>query len=123
MLVPRLRVQLVALIATILAGAALSFAQTKVTSTEADQQALGLTVYNSNTALVRDVRSLRLPSGNVELRFADVPSQIEPETVRIVSLTAPKHLTVLEQDYRYDLLSQDTLLQYYVGNRSHWSSR
>ncbi|HET7213519.1 MAG TPA: DUF4139 domain-containing protein [Terriglobia bacterium] len=117
MLVPRVRMQLVALIAIILAGAGLSFAQAKATSNEADQQALSLTVYNSNNALVRDVRSLRLPAGNVELRFADVASQIEPETVRIVPLTAPKQLTVLEQNYRYDLLSPQKLLKFYVGKQ------
>ncbi|HKT13180.1 MAG TPA: DUF4139 domain-containing protein [Terriglobia bacterium] len=117
MLVPRVRMQLFALIAIILGGASLSLGQTKATSTEADQQALSLTVYNSNTALVRDVRSLRLPGGNVELNFADVASQTEPETARIVSLTAPNQLTVLEQNYRYDLLSPQKLLDFYVGKQ------
>ena len=112
----RLRAPL-ALMATVLAVANLGMAQTVAKSTEADQQALNLTVYNSNVALVRDVRSLRLPAGKLELRFADVASQIEPETVRIVDLTAPKQLTVLEQDYRYDLMSPQKLLQFYVGKQ------
>jgi hypothetical protein len=106
-----------ALLAAVLAVANPGMAQTVTKSTEADQQALNLTVYNSNVALVRDVRGLRLPAGKLELRFADVASQIEPETVRIVSLTAPRHLTVLEQDYRYDLLSPQKLLQFYVGKQ------
>ncbi len=105
------------LMAAVLAGASLGMAQTVTTSTEADQQSLNLTVYNSNVALVRDVRNVRLPAGNLELRFADVASQIKPETVRIVSLTAPKQWTVLEQDYRYDLLSPQKLLQFYVGKQ------
>ena len=118
MLVPRLRVNaLVVLMAVILAGASLAEAQTVKTSTEADQQAQSLTVYNSNVALVRDVRNVRLPAGNLELRFADVAAQIEPETVRIVSLTTPRQLTVLEQDYRYDLMSPQKLLQFYVGKQ------
>lgn len=118
MLFPRLRAQvLAALIAAVLAAANVSQAQTKATSTEADQQALSLTVYNSNVALVRDVRQLRLPTGRVELNFADVASQIQPETVRIVSLIAPKQLTVLEQDYRYDLMDPAKLLHYYVGKQ------
>jgi hypothetical protein len=113
-----LRLQvLVALIGTVLAAANLSIAQTVATSTNADQQALSLTVYNSDVALVRDVRRLRLPAGNLELRFADVAAQIEPATVRIVSLTAPPDLEVLEQDYRYDLLSPQKLLQKYVGKQ------
>ena len=117
MMVPRVRVQLVALMAAVLAGASPGIAQTVTTSTDADQQALSLTVYNSNTALVRDVRSLKLPAGEMELHFADVASQIEPETVRIVSLTAPHQLTVLEQDYRYDLLGPQKLLHFYVGKQ------
>jgi hypothetical protein len=113
-----LRVQAPAmLLAAVLAGASLGMAQTVTTSTEADQQSLNLTVYNSNVALVRDVRNVLLPAGNLELRFADVASQIKPETVRIVSLTAPKQWTVLEQDYRYDLLSPQKLLQFYVGKQ------
>lgn len=108
---------LAGLIAAALAAANITLAQTKATSTEADQQGLSLTVYNSNTALVRDIRTLRLPAGNLELQFTDVASQIRPETVRIVSLTAPKQLSVLEQDYRYDLLSPARLLQYYVGKQ------
>ncbi len=118
MMIPRPRAQfLVALVVSILAAANVSIAQTKATSTVADQQALDLTVYNSNVALVRDVRRLHLPAGSLELHFADVAAQIQPSTVRIVSLTAPKDLTVLEQDYRYDLLSPQKLLQKYVGKQ------
>jgi hypothetical protein len=40
---------------------------------------------------------------------------VNPATVHIVSLTAPKELNVLEQDYEYDLLSPQKLLQKYVG--------
>lgn len=118
MSIPRPRISvMLSFVAAILAITSLAVAQTEATSTAADQQALSLTVYNADIALVRDVRRLRLPTGNLELFFADVPSQIEPSTVRIVSLTAPKQFTVLEQDYRYDLLSPQTLLQKYVGKQ------
>src|SRR5574337_1661006 len=114
---PRRAQMLAGLIAAALAAASLGMAQTKATSTEGDQQALSLTVYNTNTALVRDVRTLRLPAGNVELQFADVASQIQPETVRIISLSGPRQLTVLEQNYHYDLLDPQKLFQYYVGKQ------
>lgn len=117
---PRLRTWtrvVLSLVIAILAGSSISTAQTKVTSSASEQQSLSLTVYNSNIALVRDVRRLRLPTGNLELHFADVAAQIEPATVRVLSLTAPKQLTVLEQDYRYDLLSPQKLLQKYVGKQ------
>jgi hypothetical protein len=90
-------------------------AQTTVTSTEQDQKDLAITVYNSNIALVRDVRRLRLPAGNFDLRYMDIAAQVNPATVHIVSLTAPKDLSVLEQNYEYDLLSPQKLLQKYVG--------
>ena len=92
-----------------------AFAQDTVASTEQQQKELAVTVYNSNIALVRDVRSLRLPSGTFDLRFEDIAAQVNPATVHIVSLTAPKELTVLEQNYEYDLLSPQKLLQKYVG--------
>ena len=92
-----------------------SRAQTTVTSTEQDQKELAVTVYNSNVALVRDVRRVRLPEGTFDLRYMDIAAQVNPATVHIVSLTAPKDLNVLEQDYEYDLLSPQKLLQKYVG--------
>jgi len=90
-------------------------AQTTARSTEGDQKQVSVTVYNSNIALVRDVRALSLPAGTIELRFADIAAQVNPATVHIVSLTAPKELTVLEQNYEYDLLSPEKLLNKYVG--------
>src|SRR5579863_8108910 len=90
-------------------------AQTTVTSTDQDQKELAVTVYNSNVALVRDVRRVRLPDGTIDLRYMDIAAQVNPATVHIVSLTAPKELGVLEQDYEYDLLSPQKLLQKYVG--------
>ena len=85
------------------------------TSTLADQRDVAVTVYTSNIALVRDVRLLQLPTGTVDLRFMDIAAQVNPATVHIVSLTAPADLTVLEQNYEYDLLNPAKLLDKYVG--------
>jgi hypothetical protein len=92
-----------------------SFSQSTVISTQQDQKELAVTVYNSNVALVRDVRRLRLPAGTLDLRYMDIAAQVNPATVHIVSLTTPKDLSVLEQNYEYDLLSPQKLLQKYVG--------
>jgi len=92
-----------------------AWGQTPQTSTQADQKELAITVYNSNVALVRDVRRLRLPTGTVDLRFMDIAAAVNPATVHIVSLNTPRELTVLEQNYEYDLLSPQKLLQKYVG--------
>jgi hypothetical protein len=92
-----------------------TFAQTTQTSTEDQQKDLAVTVYNSNVALVRDVRSVNLPTGQLDLRFVDIAASVNPVTVHIVSLTAPKDLNVIEQDYEYDLLNPAKLLDKYVG--------
>jgi len=84
-------------------------------TTDKDQVDLSLTVYNGNLALVRDVRQIRLQSGVAPLRFEDVASSINPATVHFRSLTAPARLSVIEQNYEYDLLDPQKLLQKYVG--------
>ena len=86
-----------------------------LTTTLADQSDLALTVYNSNLSLVRDVRQLNLPSGDSLLRFMDIAASINPATVHFRSLTDPAKLNVLEQNYEYDLLDPNKLLQKYVG--------
>jgi len=105
----------IALLCTLWTASGVALAQTTLTSTEQDQKDLAVTVYNSNVALVRDVRRLRLPAGSLDLRYMDIAAQVNPATVHIVSLSAPKELTVLEQNYEYDLLSPQKLLQKYVG--------
>lgn len=85
------------------------------TTTQKDQTELSVTVYNSNIALVRDVRQVRLPAGVFPLRFEDVAASINPATVHFRSLTDPAKLSVVEQNYEYDLLDPQKLLQKYVG--------
>ncbi len=84
-------------------------------TTVRDQVDLSLTVYNSNLALIRDVRQLTLPAGTSTLRFGDVAASINPATVHFRSLTEPTALSVLEQNYEYDLLDPEKLLRKYVG--------
>ena len=80
-----------------------------------DQVDLGVTVYNSDIALVRDVRDIQLPQGNSDLRFVDIAATVNPATVHFRSLTDPSKVRVLEQNYEYDLLDPDKLLHKYVG--------
>ena len=81
------------------------------------RESVSITVYNSNFGLVRERRAVELANGRVELAFADVSAHIQPETVHIRSLDDPDALTVLEQNYRYDLLTPEKLLEKYVGKR------
>jgi hypothetical protein len=85
------------------------------TTTLDDQVDLAVTVYNSDVALVRDVRNVQLPGGSFDLRFMDIAATINPATVHFRSLSEPARVSVLEQNYEYDLLEPEKLLRKYVG--------
>jgi hypothetical protein len=80
-------------------------------STLDDQTELAVTVYNSNIALVRDVRNLQLDHGTSDLRFMDIAATVNPATVHFRSLSEPSRVSVLEQNYEYDLLEPEKLLR------------
>ena len=84
-------------------------------STQDDQTGVALTIYNVNLGLVKDQRQVKLFKGIGDLRFTDVAAQIIPTSVHIKSLADPDSLQVLEQNYEYDLLSPQKLLDKYVG--------
>ncbi|GAB4485526.1 MAG: DUF4139 domain-containing protein [Thermodesulfovibrionales bacterium] len=84
-------------------------------STLDDQTGVSLTIYNVNIGLVKEQRTLGLPRGMREVRFMDVAAQIIPTSVQIRSLSDPQSLFVLEQNYEYDLLNPQKLLDKYVG--------
>ncbi len=83
-------------------------------SSENDRKSVSVTIYNAGIGLVRETRSILLPKGIRMLRFEDVASEILPQTVRVKG-EDPKKLTVYEQNYEYDLISHDRLLEKYVG--------
>jgi len=80
-----------------------------------DQTDLAVSVYNSNIALIRDVRQLQLPTGDFRLKFMDIAATVNPATVHFRSLNEPDKLGVIEQNYEYDLLEPAKLLNKYVG--------
>lgn len=83
-------------------------------SSAADRESVAITVYNQNFGLVREIRTLDLRTGQLSLEYGDVASAIQPETVHIRPLRGGP-LAVLEQNYQYDLLSPQKLLEKYVG--------
>ena len=88
-----------------------------LTSTLKDQQDVAITIYNSNIGLVKDTRLIDLKTGVLELKFMDVAAKIDPTTVHIKSLVNGSGLNVLEQNYEYDLLSPQKLLEKFVGQK------
>ena len=100
----------------ILSAAPGAYAQ-PLSSTLKDQQNVALTIYNSNVGLVKDLRAIDLNKGVQELKFMDVAGKIDPTTVHIKSLIDAASLMVLEQNYEYDLLSPQKLLEKFVGQK------
>ena len=89
----------------------------EIKSTLKDQREISLTVYNQNLALIRDVRSVPVKKGINKIAVREVSAQIRPETAIITSLTNPEALSLLEQNFDYDLLTPQQLLQKYVGKQ------
>jgi hypothetical protein len=81
------------------------------------QKEVMVTIYNGNLGLVKDVREVRLPAGLLEVQFMDVAAQIDPTTVHLRSLTDPAGVRILEQNYEFDLLSSQKLMEKYVGRK------
>lgn len=79
----------------------------------ADTQ-VAVTIYNDNLALVRQVGEISFEKGVQEHKFIDVASQIDPTSVHFKSLTNADAVTLLEQNYEYDLVGTDRLLQKYI---------
>ncbi len=98
-------------VAAVLACSA-AFAATTATATPPDQE-LTVTVYNDNLALVQDIRRLDVPAGRTRLEFKDVSAAIRPETVAL----SGKGLSVVEQNFDYDLLTPAKMMEKAVGHQ------
>ena len=95
------------------AGLAIAAGTGRLHSALAQAEGPKVTVYNSNIAMVSESRQFDLKQGVNAVSVTDVPSGILPETVRFRSLTDPA-ATVLEQNYEYDLVGSEKLLQKYI---------
>jgi hypothetical protein len=78
---------------------------------EAADKSLKLTIYNSNLALVEHVRPLSLAAGRHRIEFKGVSAEIMSQTVSFAS----PGLTVIEQNFDYDLLTPEKLMEKAVG--------
>jgi hypothetical protein len=107
----------VAILLLYVLGAAAGAAAAPQSVGREEQKEVMVTVYNGDLGLVKDLREVRLPVGTNEIWFMDVAARIDPTSVHLRSLTAPAGLRILEQNYEYDLLSSEKLLEKYVGRR------
>lgn len=88
-----------------------------VVSTPESRDALSLTVYNGGFGVVREVRTIPLQRGLVSVRFEGVPARIDPTSLSLASLSAPGSVSVREQNYQYNLISTQSVLDASVGQR------
>ncbi len=94
---------------------ALAEVVTEMTSTAADRSGTAVTVYNDNLALVKERRKLNLPAGPVRLSLREVSAQLQAETALLRAVTG-KPITLIEQNFDFDLLTPQKLLDKYVGH-------
>src|ERR1019366_4860341 len=76
-----------------------------------------VTVYNQGFGLVKETRTLQLKNGRQLISISDVPSMIDATSVAIRSLTEAGSFDVLEQNYQYDLVNVESILNKSVGGR------
>src|SRR5262249_45347323 len=80
-----------------------------------EQRDIMLTIYNGNLGLVKDTREAQMDGGTLEVKFMDVAAQTDPTSVHLKSLRDPSGVKILEQNYEYDLLTSEKLMEKYVG--------
>ena len=77
------------------------------------QNTLHLSIYNSNLAFVSDSREISLEKGLNQIAFAGVSSSLLPETAMLQG----NGIEVLEQNYNYNLINPQNILQNSVGQK------
>jgi hypothetical protein len=93
-----------------------ALAADELRTTAADQTAVAVTIYNENLALVKDARKFKLPGGEQTLAWREVSGRMQPETALLRSLDG-KRLSLLEQNFNFDLLTPQKLLEKSVGGK------
>lgn len=73
---------------------------------------LEVTVYNNNLGVVKEYRSKFLSAGDSQILYEGVASLIDPTSVKLRSVNGV--IEVLEQNFRYDLVSKSKILEKYI---------
>jgi len=89
----------------------------EIKSTIQDQSEVAVTIYNDQLALVKDLRTIRLDSGFNKLAFREVSAQMRPETALLRSIDYPEGFHLIEQNFDFDILTPQKLLEKYVGKK------
>jgi len=87
------------------------------TSTLADRESVNVTIYNGSLALVHDRRRVAVSAGTSRIAWRDVSANMDATSAILEDLSAPGAVSVIEQNFNFDLLRPATLLEKYVGKR------
>ncbi|OYY75138.1 MAG: DUF4139 domain-containing protein [Gammaproteobacteria bacterium 28-57-27] len=87
----------------------------EITSTLTDQQGVAVTIYNDNLALIKDTRRVTLAKEANHLAWREVSAKMRPETAQLRNLSNPAGFRLLEQNFDFDLLTPQKLLEKYLG--------
>jgi hypothetical protein len=68
-------------------------------------------------AVIRQDRPVTLKAGRGIVQFTDVAALIDPTTVSFTSLTDPAGTRVLDQNYQFDLVSAQKMIERFVGQQ------
>jgi hypothetical protein len=79
---------------------------------DSEPEDLEVTIYNTDLGVVKEYRTTYLPAGISEVLYEGVASKIDPTSVRLTATDAP--VTVLEQNFQYDLVSLEKILRKYI---------
>lgn len=101
------------------ASAALATEPEPVVSGAAARRGVDVTVYNQDLALVRETRAMEMPEGEFRIEFRDVPARINPVTL-LVTAGDKGRFELIEQNYEFDLMSRERILEKYVGRDIAW---
>lgn len=78
---------------------------------------IAVTIYNSNLGVISETRSLKFEKGTHRIAFKDVPSAIDASSVRFELVNSNKHLSILEQNYAYDLVNSSQMYRKYIDEK------
>ena len=75
---------------------------------------VAVTIYNDNFGVVKEQRDMTFKEGLNRMQFTGVAERIDPTSVNFLCVSAPEAVSILEQNYEYDLVNTDSLLMRYI---------
>lgn len=75
---------------------------------------VAVTIYNDNFGVVKEQREMTFEQGLNRMQFTGVAERIDPTSVNFLCLSDPDAVSILEQNYEYDLVNTDSLLKRYI---------